>query len=105
MGEDVLQSVRQLEGVHVVQTILNVRVHDQLGQAKDFPGRKSTSGMRCMCALIFIIQLVINLPAEMEGVSESALLSLFGCERLDGLQVEVVVQVEIIEVLAMDEQV
>ena len=41
----------------------------------------------------------------MEGISESTLLSLFGGEGFDGLQVEVVVQMEVVEVLSVDEQV
>jgi hypothetical protein len=33
--EDVLDAVRQLERVHVVEPVLDVRVHDQLGQPQD----------------------------------------------------------------------
>lgn len=33
VSEDVLQSVRQLERVHIVQTVLDVRVYYQLRQA------------------------------------------------------------------------
>ena len=41
----------------------------------------------------------------MKSVSESRLLSLFGGQGLDWLQVEVVIQMEIVEVLTMDQQV
>ena len=41
----------------------------------------------------------------MERVSEAGLFSLLRGQRLDRLQVKVVVQVEIVEVLAADEQV
>ena len=41
----------------------------------------------------------------MEGISEAALLALLCGERLDGLQVEVVVQVQVVEVLPVDEEV
>jgi len=40
-----------------------------------------------------------------ECVSKARLLALLGGEGLDGLQVEVVVQVQVVEVLAVDEQV
>ncbi|CAN7985254.1 unnamed protein product, partial [Ixodes hexagonus] len=88
VGKDVLEAVRQLEGVHVVQPVLHVAVHHQLGQAQD-------------------------LPAQVEGVAEARLLALLGgttctIERhhgLDRLEVEVVVKVEVVEVLPVDEQV
>eukprot|EP01137_Pigoraptor_chileana_P034039 Opistho-2@25961 len=78
--ENVLESVRQLEGVDVAQPILHVRVHNELGHPK-------------------------NLSAEVKGVAETRLLTLLGRERLDGLEVEVVVEVEVVEVLAVDKQV
>ena len=39
-----------------------------------------------------------NLPSEVEGVSESAFLPLFGRQRFGGLEVEVVVQMEVCRV-------
>ncbi len=59
---------------------LHVGVHDQLGQAQD-------------------------LAAQVERVAEAALLALLGRQRLHRLQVEVVVQVQVVQVLAVDEQV
>lgn len=41
----------------------------------------------------------------MEGIAKARLLSLFGGERFDWLQVEVVVKMKIIEVLSVDEQI
>ena len=41
----------------------------------------------------------------MERIPEPTLLALLGGQRLDGLQVEVVVEVKVVEVLAVDEQV
>ena len=41
----------------------------------------------------------ISEPSMLEGVSESALFALFGREVLDGLEVEVVVEVQVIQVL------
>mmetsp|Transcript_31892 Transcript_31892/g.87345 ORF Transcript_31892/g.87345 Transcript_31892/m.87345 type:complete len:298 (-) Transcript_31892:756-1649(-) len=64
--EDVLQAVGQLVSVHVAQPVLHVRVDDELGEAED-------------------------LAAEVEGVPKARLLALLGGQRLDGLQVEVVV--------------
>ena len=46
-----------------------------------------------------------NLATQVEGVAEAGLLALLGGERLDGLEVEVVVEVQVVEVLAVDEQV
>eukprot|EP00123_Amoebidium_parasiticum_P018100 comp24100_c1_seq1/m.43517 comp24100_c1_seq1/g.43517 ORF comp24100_c1_seq1/g.43517 comp24100_c1_seq1/m.43517 type:complete len:308 (+) comp24100_c1_seq1:5498-6421(+) len=78
--EDVLHAISQLECIDVAQTILHVSIHDQLGQAQ-------------------------NLTAQMEGIAEATLLTLLGGECLDGLEVEVVVQVQVVEVLAVDQQV
>ena len=36
MCEDILQRIRQLERIDIAQTELNVRIHDELRQAKDF---------------------------------------------------------------------
>jgi hypothetical protein len=36
MGKDVLKTIRQLKGVHIVETVLHVRVHDELRQAQNF---------------------------------------------------------------------
>lgn len=36
VSENILQTVGQLEGVHVVQTILNVRIDDQFGETQNF---------------------------------------------------------------------
>ncbi len=46
VGKSVLQTIRQLESVHITQSILHVRVNHKLGQAEDF-------------------------SAQMEGVTES----------------------------------
>ncbi len=46
-----------------------------------------------------------DLPAEMEGISESGLLSLLGGQGLDWLQIEVVVQMKVIQVLSVNQQV
>ncbi len=79
MGEGVLQSISQLEGVHVVEPVLDMAVHQQLGHAQ-------------------------NLAAQMERVAESALLTLLRGERLHRLQVEVVVQVQVVQILPASEK-
>ena len=46
-----------------------------------------------------------DLPTQVEGVSEARLLPLFRGQRLHWLQVEVVVQVEVVKVLAVNQQI
>ena len=50
-----------------------------------------------------------NLPqdfsAKMEGITESRLLSLFGCQCLDRLQIKVVIQMKIVEIFPVNQQV
>ena len=46
-----------------------------------------------------------DLPAEMERVTKPTLLTLLGGQCLHGLQVEVVVQMEVVQVLTVDQQV
>ena len=44
-------------------------------------------------------------PQEVEGGTEARLLALLGGERLDGLEVEVVVEVQVVQVLPMYQQI
>ena len=46
-----------------------------------------------------------DFPTQVERVPEPRLLALLGRQGLDGLQVEVVVEVQVVEVLAVDKQV
>lgn len=80
MRERVLQAICQLEGINIAQPELDIGIHHQLGQPQNF-------------------------SAQMESIAKAGLLALLGGQRLDGLQVEVVVQMQVVEVLAMDEQV
>ena len=41
----------------------------------------------------------------MEGVAETGFLTLFGGERLDGLQVEVEIQMQVVEILAVNQEI
>jgi hypothetical protein len=78
--EDVLEAICQLEGLDVSQAVLDMRINDQLGHAKD-------------------------LTTQMEGVTEARLLTLLGRQRLHWLQIKIVVQVQIVQVLAMDQKI
>lgn len=80
VGKNVLQTVSQLECIDVTETILDVRIDDQLGQAK-------------------------NLTTQVEGVTETRLLSFLGRQGLYRLQVEVVIKVKIVEILSVDQKV
>ena len=80
MGEGVLQAICQLESIHIAQPELDIGVHHQLGQPQ-------------------------NLSAQMECIAKPRLLPLLGGQGLDWLQVEVVVQMQVVEVLAMDQQI
>ena len=78
MRHRVLEPVCQLEGVHVVEPVLDVAVHDQLGHAED-------------------------LTTQVERVAEPALLTLLGGQGLDRLQVEVVVQMQVVQIFPSKE--
>ena len=69
-----------LEGVDVAQSVLYVTVHYELSETQ-------------------------YLSAQVKRITESALLSLLGGEGFDGLQVEVVVEMQVVEVLTVDKQV
>jgi hypothetical protein len=47
MGKDVLKTIRQLKGVHVIETVLHMGIHDQLRQAQNF-----TTQVECYKRLI-----------------------------------------------------
>lgn len=66
VSKSVLQTISKLESIHIAQSVLHMRVHNQFGQTK-------------------------NLSAKMEGIAKSAFLSLLGCEGFDRLQVEVII--------------
>lgn len=80
VGKHVLQTICKLEGIHITKSELNVGVDNELGQSQNF-------------------------STKMEGVSESGSLSLFGRERLDGLQVHVVIQVKVVEILSVNQEI
>jgi hypothetical protein len=80
MSKDVLEAICKLEGIDVAQSELDVGIDNELGEAED-------------------------LATQMEGVTETRLLALLGGESLDGFEVEVVIEVQIVEILAVDEKI
>ena len=80
VSEDVLKPVGQLESVDVVQSILYVRVDDEFRQTQD-------------------------LTAQMERVTETRLFTLLGRQRPHRFQVKIVVQMEVVDILAVNQQV
>lgn len=80
MCKDVLKTICQLISIDIVQTILDVCIDNQLCQAKD-------------------------LATQMERIAETRLLSLLGSQCLDWLQIEVVIQMEVVQILAVDQQI
>ena len=67
MSEHILESISQLEGIHIVQAVLNMSIHDQLGQPED-------------------------LTTQMKSVAKSGFFALLGRQSLDRFQVEIVIQ-------------
>ena len=80
MREYILEAVGQLERVNVSQSILDVWIYDEFGETQDF-------------------------SAQMEGVAETRLFTLFCGQCFDWFQVEIVVQVEIVEVFTVNKQI
>ena len=80
MSKHVLQTISQLEGIHIVQAVLHVRIHNQFGQPQ-------------------------NLPAQMESVAKSGFFTLFGRQSLDRFQVEIVIQMQVVEIFAVNQQI
>ena len=80
MSENILQSIGQLEGIHIIQTVLNMRIHNQFRQSQNF-------------------------PAQMKSITKPRLFTLFRCQSLDRFQVEIVIQMQVVQVLPMDQEV
>lgn len=80
VSEHVLKTVSKLESVDITETELNVGVNNELGETKDF-------------------------STKVESVTKSRLLSLFGGKSLNGLQIKIVIQMEVVEVLSVNKKV
>jgi hypothetical protein len=78
--EDVVNPVCELEGIDVPETILDMRIDNQLDEPQDF-------------------------AHQMERVTEPRLFALLGGQRLDWFQVEVVVEMEVCQSLSMDQEI
>ena len=78
--EGLLQPIRELIRIDISQTILNMRIHNQLGQSQ-------------------------NLMSQMEGITKPRLLPLLRSKCLGRLQIEVIIQILIIQLLAIDQQI
>ena len=76
----ILNAIRQLICIKIVQSVLDMCIHDHLGDAHD-------------------------LSEEVEGVAEPGVLPFPGGESLARLQVEVEVQVEVLEAASVHEDV
>lgn len=80
MSKHVLQTISELESIHIPQSELYMSVDDKFGKTKDF-------------------------STQMESVTESRLLPLFGREGLDRFQIHVVVEMQVVEILSVDEEI
>lgn len=69
MCEDVLNRISQLESVYITKSELDVGVDDKFRKSEDF-------------------------PTKMESIAETGLLSLFGGQCLDWLQVHILTKSE-----------
>ena len=78
MRENVLQAICQLESLDVAESILYMRIDDQLDHSQD-------------------------LTTQVESIAKSTLFSFLCCQCFHWFQIEVVVQVKEIEVLPVDQ--
>ena len=78
--EGIKYTICKLECIDVAQPVLNLRIDDKFRQAQDF-------------------------THQMECISESRLLSFLCGKSLHGFQIEVIIQMQIGQVLAVDKQV
>jgi len=80
VSESELKTIGKLESIDVSESVLNVRVDDEFRETEDF-------------------------STQVESVSESRLLSFFRGKGLDGLQIHVVIEMKVVQVLAVNEEV
>jgi hypothetical protein len=80
MIKGILEAIGQLVGVNIAQTILNVTVNHQFGQAQNF-------------------------TRQVESVSEPTFLSFLGGESFRWFQVEIIIQVKVIQLFPVYKQV
>ena len=78
--KNVLQAVSQLVRVDVAETVLHVRIDNDLGEAQKF-------------------------AHQVESIAETRLFALFRRQRLHRLQIEVVVEMQICQILLVNKQI
>lgn len=99
VSKHVLETIGELEGVNVAKTELDVDVDDELRETEDL-ARQMDCGQKSV-----VVRCEYEEGRQRTGVSETRLLALLGRERLNRFKVQVVVEVEVVEVLAVDEEV
>jgi hypothetical protein len=75
--KNILKSICKLERFNISQPVLDMRVNDQFNHSQDF-------------------------SAQMERVTESTLLAFLCRQGLNWLQIEVVIQVQVVQVFAVN---
>ena len=80
MSKYVLHSISQLKRIHIIQPVLDMRIHNQFSQSQNF-------------------------STQMERISETRLLSLLSGQCFNGFQVEVVVQMKVVQVFTMNQEI
>jgi hypothetical protein len=78
--ESIQNSIRELECVDVSQSILDLGINNKFGESQYF-------------------------SHQVESVSEARLLSLLGGQRLDGLQIKIVIEMKVREVLSVYQEI
>jgi hypothetical protein len=79
MGIKILQSIIELKSINISQPILDITIDYEFDHSE-------------------------NLSTEVKCVTETRFLALLGCESLDWFQVEVVVEMQVVEVFAVNQQ-
>lgn len=80
MGENVVKPICKLKSVNLAHSELHMGVYHQFGHFQNFSN-------------------------QVESITKSRLFPLFGGQSFDGFEGEVVVEVEVVEVFAVDEEV
>ena len=78
MRENVMQSISQLEGIHISQSILNMRINNQFNKSQYF-------------------------TTQVESITKSTSLTFLRGERFDRFQIEIVIQVKVRKVLPLNQ--
>lgn len=101
MSENILQAVGQLEGVHIVQAVLNVRIDNQFCQTQNLTAqmeswKKANTNTFRYGAEWKQVELTI---------SETRFFTFFCRQCFHRLQIEVIIQMQIVQIFAMNQQI